>query len=124
MSATGSYRPASASVIDKRIDGLLKHAFLVANDDLRSAHLHEPFKPIVAVDYPSVEIIEIAGSKSSPIKLNHRPKLRGYDRKHGHNHPLRLCSLFQECFNHAKPLDSFLPMLAGSGGNLLMKLLA
>src|SRR3954449_1613816 len=52
-------RAAAAAVVEQSIDRFLKHALLVADDDVRSAQLHQALQPVVAVDDAAVEVIEI-----------------------------------------------------------------
>src|SRR5258706_2358353 len=42
--------PAAAAVVKERIDGLLKHALFVANDDFRGVEIDELFEAVVAID--------------------------------------------------------------------------
>src|SRR5271170_86461 len=52
---------AAAAVVEERINRLLQHALLVADDDIRGAQLDEALPPVVAVDHAAVEVIEIRG---------------------------------------------------------------
>src|SRR6185295_7682997 len=47
----------AATVIEQRIDRFLKHAFLVADDHVRRAQLHETFQPVVKVNHAAVKIV-------------------------------------------------------------------
>ena len=55
---------AAAAVVDQRVDGLLQHALLVADDDLRRAELQQPLEAVVAVDDAAVEVVEVATWRS------------------------------------------------------------
>ena len=58
---------ASATVVDQCVHGLLQHAFFIPDDDLRRAQGHEPLQPIVAVDYPAIEVIQVTCSEPTAI---------------------------------------------------------
>src|SRR5256885_17133214 len=45
--------------VERSVDSLLQHALLVANDDVRSAQLHQPLQPVIAVDDAAVEVVEV-----------------------------------------------------------------
>ena len=55
---------AAAAVVEQRVDRLLQHALLVADDDLRSVELLQALQAVVAVDDAAVEVVEIATSRS------------------------------------------------------------
>ena len=71
MVVTTCYGPAAAAVVNQRIDGLLKHAFLVADNDFRGLKLYKSPEPIVAVYDTSVEVIQVTGRKSPTVQLDH-----------------------------------------------------
>ncbi len=48
-----------AAVVEEGVDGLLKHPLLVAHDDFRGAQLEKLLQPVVAVDDPPVQIVQI-----------------------------------------------------------------
>ena len=53
-------RPAAAAVVEQRVDGLLQHPLLVVDDDLGRAEVEQPLEPVVPVDHPAVEVVEVA----------------------------------------------------------------
>ena len=53
-------RPAAPPVVEQGVDGVLEHALLVVDDDRRGAQVHEPLEAVVAVDDPTVEVIEVS----------------------------------------------------------------
>ncbi len=55
---------AAAAVVEQRIDRLLKHALLVADDDVRRAQLDQPLEAVVAVDDAAIEVVEVATWRS------------------------------------------------------------
>ena len=58
---------APAAVVDQCVHGLLQHAFFIPDDDLRRAQRHEPLQPVVAVDHPAIEVIQVACSEPTAI---------------------------------------------------------
>ena len=52
-------RTTTAAVVDQRINCLLQHTFLVADDDIRSAQLQQSFQTVVSVDNTAVQIIQV-----------------------------------------------------------------
>ena len=79
---------AAAAVVEQRVDGLLEHALLVADDDVGRLELHELLEAVVAVDDPTVEIVEVAGGEAAAVERNERTKLRRDDRDDVQDHPL------------------------------------
>src|SRR5688500_2503623 len=56
---------ATTSVVEQRIHRFLKHALLVAHDDVRRAKLQKLLQAVVAVDDAAIEIVEIRGREAS-----------------------------------------------------------
>ena len=96
-------RIRSLGVIKERINSFLKHPLLIADDDIRGLDLDKTVKTVVAVNNPSVKLIEIGCSESSTIKLDHRSKIWRNDRNDLENHPLRPVS---RCTEVLAELDS------------------
>jgi hypothetical protein len=78
-----------ASVVEKRVHGLLKHALLVADDDFRSLKLQERLETIVAIDDATVKIVQIGRGKAAPFEGDERAQVGRNDRQHVENHPFR-----------------------------------
>src|SRR3989338_6880047 len=68
--------PRTGGVVEKRIDRLLQHAFLVAADDFRSADTHQFFETVIAVDDATVEIVEVGCGEAATVELHHRAQVR------------------------------------------------
>ncbi len=105
-------RAAAAAVVEQRVDGLLEHPLLVVDDDLRRAEVEQPLQPVVPVDDPAVEVVQVAGREAPAVELHHRAELR---RDHGHgleDHPLRLVAGLDERLDDLEPLDRALLLLA------------
>ena len=92
----GLERPVSSSgdsatmttVVKESIDSLLKHALLVADDDLGGLQLHEVAQSVVPVDDTTVKVVQVGGRKATPFQGNKRTKIWRNDRQYRHDHPL------------------------------------
>src|SRR4051812_8294737 len=47
---------AAAAVVEQSVDRFLKHALLVADDNVRRAQLHQPLQAVVTVDHAAIEV--------------------------------------------------------------------
>ena len=77
-----------AAVVEERIDGFLKHALFVADDDVGRLELEQVLEPVVTVDDAAVEIIEIAGRETSAFQRDERAQVGRDDGQHFEDHPL------------------------------------
>jgi hypothetical protein len=107
-------------VVEQRVDGLLEHPLLVAEDDLRGLDVDEPLEPVVPDDHAAVEVVEVGGREAAALERDERAELRGDDRDHPHHHPLRpvvhLPLGLPEALDHVQPLERVgLPLLGGLG---------
>ncbi len=64
-------RSAPAAIVDQGVHSLLKHALLIAHDDIRCAEFKQSSQAVVAVDDAPVEIVQVAGRKTSAVQLDH-----------------------------------------------------
>ena len=123
--ATGvGYRTPAPAIVDKRVDGLLQHPLLVANNNLWSFQLQQTLQPIVAIDDPSIKVIQVGGREPSTIELDHWAKLGRKHRQDRKNHPLRSIPAAAEGLGNTQTLGCLFPALAGTGGftNLISQL--
>ena len=74
-------RAAAAAVVEQRVDGLLQHALLVVDDDLGRPEVEQALQPVVAVDHPAVEVVQVGGGEAATVELDHRAQL-GRDHRH------------------------------------------
>ena len=88
--------PAPLSVVEEGVHGLLKHPFLVPDDDLRRAELDEPLEPVVPIDHPSVKVVQIGGGEPSAVEGDEGSQIGRDDRNDLQDHPLRLIPRFKE----------------------------
>ena len=84
-----SHRAAMAAIVKQGVHSLLKHALLVPDDDIRCAQLQQVLETVVAVDDPTIEVVQIGSRKATTFKRNQRTQIRRNDRKHFHDHRLR-----------------------------------
>src|SRR4030042_416202 len=104
MSASGYRQSPFSPAVDECINSFLKHALLIANDNLRSPQINQASESIITIDYTAVKVIKVAGGESASIQLDDRSKLRGQYREHRQNHPLRLIAATPESFDYPQSL--------------------
>ncbi len=115
-------RTAAAAVVEQRVDGLLQHALLVVDDDLRRAEVEQPLEAVVAVDHASVQVVEVRRRKAPAVQLHHRAQLRR-DHRHGvEHHHLRLVAGLDEGRDDLQALDRAGLLLAFAGLDLVLEL--
>ena len=97
---------ASSAVVDKCVNSLLKHSLFISDDNVGSTKLKEFFKTVVSVDNSSVKVVEVGGSKSAAVKLNHRTNIGRNYRNDVQNHPLGTVARLSECLCNLKALEN------------------
>ena len=50
---------SSSAVIDQGINCLLKHTFLITNDDIRCSQIQQSLQTVISVDNSSVQIVQV-----------------------------------------------------------------
>ncbi len=110
--ARASHRATTAPVIDQRVAGLLQHALLVADDDLRRAKLQQPLEAVVAVDDAAIEIVQVAGGEAPTVELHHRAQVRRQHWQHREDHPLGAIARLAERLDDVQALRGLLAALA------------
>ncbi len=103
-------RPAAPAVVEQRVDRLLQHPLLVADDDLRSPQFDQPLQPVVAVDHPAVEIVEVRRREPAAVERHQRPQFRRNHRDDLKDHPLRPRLRFDEGLDQLQPLHQLLAL--------------
>ena len=58
----------------------MEHALLVVDDDLGRAEVQQALQPVVPVDDPAVQVIEVRGGKPTTVELHHGAQVGGDDR--------------------------------------------
>ncbi len=117
-------RAASAAVVNQGIDGFLKHALLVADDDIGRAELQKSLQTIVSVDDPAVQVVEVGSREAAAVQLYHGTDIGGNDGDAVQNHPGGRIAGLAESLDHLDALDDAGPLLACRlihlGGQLLI----
>ena len=121
--ARTGHRPAAAAVVEQCVDGLLQHALLVVDDDLRRAEVKQPLEAVVAVDHAAVEVVEVRGREAATVELHHRAQFRR-DHRHGlEDHHLGLVARVQERGHDLQALDGAGLLLALGGLDLILEVI-
>src|SRR3989449_1531727 len=92
--AASPNRLGAAAVVEQRVHRFLEHPLLVAENDLRRAVQDQLLQPVVPVDHPAVQIIQVGRGEAPAVERHERPQV---GRNHGHNvenHPARVVALF------------------------------
>ena len=65
---------AAAAVVYQASTAFLKHALLIAHDDVRRVELLGSLQAVVAVDDAAVqgEIVQVGGREAAAVELDHR----------------------------------------------------
>ena len=79
-----------ARVVEQRIDGLLQHALLVAENHLRSLDLDQALEAVVADDHAAVEVIEVRRGETAAVERHQRAQLGRDHRDDAQHHPFGL----------------------------------
>ena len=106
---------AAAAVVEQRIDRFLKHALLVADDDVRRAQLDQPLQAVVAVDDAAIEVVQIGRGEAAAVERNERAQVRRNHRHLRQDHPLRLVAGLQERLDQLDALGELLRLELGGG---------
>ena len=74
--ATTVLRASSATttrsiIVDKCIDGFLKHAFFVALNNFWRIEINELLETVVAVDNAAIKIVKVGSGEATTGKRNH-----------------------------------------------------
>ncbi len=110
----------AAAVVEQGVHRLLQHALFVAQDDFGRLVLDQLLQPVIAVDHPAVQVVQVAGREAAAIERHQRPEVRRNHRNHVQDHPARgvghiaLVARGQERVDDLEPLKGLLlPVLAG-----------
>ncbi|CAB4933383.1 unannotated protein [freshwater metagenome] len=118
-----SHWTATTTVVEQRVNGFLKHALLVVDDDLRRAKVKQTLQPVIAIDNATVEVVEIASREAAAIKLNHRTKIRRNNGNGIKDHAPRRIGCAQECRDNLEALQRTGLALTLAVGNDVAQLL-
>ncbi len=76
-------------VVYQSINRLLENSFLIAQDDVRSIYFLKLLETVIAINDPTIKIIDIRGGVASAVQGHHRADGRRDDRHPHQKHPLR-----------------------------------
>ena len=119
--ARPGHRPAAPTVVEEGVDRLLQHALLVVDDDLGGAEVEQPLQPVVPVDHPPVEVVEVGGGEPATVELHHGAQVGGDDRDRVEDHgpgvvdPPPVLVAPVEGGHDLEALDDLLATLGGQG---------
>ncbi len=102
---------AAAAIVEERVHGFLQHTLFIANDDFWSAQLLQPDQPIVSVDDPAIQVVQVRGGETSPVQWHQWPQLWRNDGYYFQDHPFGPVVRFTEGLNDFQPFDDFLAFL-------------
>ena len=105
--------PAPASVVEQRVDGLLKHPLFVADDDVGRAQLNQTLQAVVPVDNPAIQIVQVRRCEAAAVERHQRAQFRRDHRNDRHDHPFRPVRRIDKGFDHLEPLGQFLRLEFG-----------
>ena len=113
--AAAQDRAFAAIVIEQRVHRLLQHPLLVADDDLRRVQVHQLAEPVVPVDDPPIQVVEVAGGEIARVQQHQRTQVRRDDGDHIQHHPLRAIVAVADRFHDLQAVDQVFFLLLGVG---------
>ena len=121
VAAAARHRAPPPPVVDQRVDRLLQHPLLVADDDLRRAQLEQPLQPVVAVDRAPIEVVQVRSRKAPAVQLHHRAQIGRQHRQRAEEHPGRVVVRLAQPVHDPQSLHRLLAPLPGRGRHLLLE---
>ena len=110
---------AATTIVEQRIHRFLKHALLVADDDVRRAQFDQPLQAVVAVDDAAVKIVQVGRGETSAVERHQRAQIGRNDGHFRQHHPLGLVARIHEGFDDFEALGQLLWLqLAGRFSDL------
>ena len=119
--ARSGYRSSAAAVIDNGIHSFLEHTLFISYDDFRSTQFEKSLQTVISVDNTAIEIVQVGGSETAAIELNHWTQFRRNNRQHGENHPFRSVLGLDERFYFFQTTDAANLTLTASGSDVFLK---
>ena len=102
---------AATAVVEEGVDGLLKHALLVVDDDRRGVEVEQALEAVVAVDDATVEVVEVGRREAAAVELHHRAQVGRDDRDDVEDHVGRVVAALEEGVDDLQALDGLLALL-------------
>ena len=97
------------TVVHKGIYSLLKHPFLISENDLWNFGIQKILQPIVPGDDPPVKVVEITGGKPSSLERHKGSKIGRNNGKNLKDHPLRTIAGKAKSLDDPEALEKFSP---------------
>ena len=97
-----------AAVVEQRVDCLLEHTLLIAQNHVGSLDFNQALQTVVADDHAAVEVVEVGGGKAAAVE-GHQGAQLGRDDGHSlQHHPLGLVAVARcaEALYHLQALES------------------
>ena len=101
-------RAPPPAVVEERVNRFLKHPLLVSDDDLRRVEIEKALQPVVAVDDPAIEVVEVRGCEAAAFEGHQRAQLRRQHGKDLEHHPFRTVPGVLEALEKLEPLRELL----------------
>src|SRR5258708_7187003 len=79
---------AATAVVEQRVDRFLQHALLLPDNNFSRPQIHQLLQTLVAIDYASIEIVQVGSGKTSAIQRYQRAQLGRNHRYHIQDHPI------------------------------------
>ncbi len=108
--------PLAAVVVEQSVDRLLQHPLFVADDDFGRVEVDQLLEPVVAVDDPAIEVVEVARGEIARIEQHQGPQIGRDHRDDVEHHPLGLVIAVAQRLDDFEPLDQVLGLLLAVGG--------
>ena len=88
--AAAADRLGAAAVVEQRVHRLLEHPLLVPEDDLRRLVLDQLGEPVVPVDHPAIQVVQVGRGEAPAVERHQRPQVGRNHRDHVQDHPGRV----------------------------------
>ncbi len=97
----------TATVVKQRINRLLKHTLFIPDNDFGRPQFHQTLETIIAVDNPTVQIVQVGSRKPSPIQRHQWSQFRRQNRNGFQNHPFGTVTAEFKSFYNLEPFGYF-----------------
>src|SRR5688500_18031591 len=108
--AAPANRLRATAVVEQRVDRLLQHALLVAENDFRRTVRDELHQPVVAVDDAAVEVVQVGRREAAAVEWNERTQVRRNHRHDVQDHPFGLVAQLAALARGAERIDDLEPL--------------
>src|SRR5205814_9053658 len=99
------------SVVEQSVDRFLQHSLFVTNDDIWCLEQKQILEPVIAINNPTIKIVQVRSRKTPAFERNQRTQIRRDDRQHIENHPFGTSMRILEALNELEAFCEFLANL-------------